>query len=333
MRFRRLEIPTARLRSLAWDGDSLVDWIGGHRYPLGSPAERFHVGDTYRFNMAVGSGGVGASFEALGTKGVLLRDNGARSTGNFVPMSVDVIRELNRSYYQADAYLFPLTLFEHAERGTIVAHCPRGYNVLDFEQLDGTCLTPRDTAGAEDIFHSELQASPNGKWLLSNGWVWHPCRVACVFDVERALREPSYLSTDGEKVELGESWSGEVEAATFVGDRLVCATSEERPAITIYDLQHRRHEALIELPEPVGNRMMGLGDDHIVLLGGSPRILQISSGAVIERWDDIDVGNSAAQYPSVSATEPGPPYVAIDPANERFALGWPDRIVVILRDR
>lgn len=328
MNFCRTEMPATRLRSLVWDGDTLVDWVGGHRYPLQGPAERFNVGSAYRFNAAVGFGSLGVSFEALGTKGVVLRDNGQRSVGNFVPMSVDVVREINRSYYHADHYLFPVTLFQHASERPILAHCPRGYNVLDLEDLDGNCLTPRSTEDATDVFHSRLQASVDGRWLLSNGWVWHPWRVACVYDVARALEQPTYLSTDGEKVDLGDAWDGEVEAATFVGDRLVCATSEEQRALALYDLNGRRHECLIELPEPPGTRIMALDNDYLVLFDGHPRVLRLSTGTIVERWDDLDSGGGV-HVPYVSTEDVGPPCLATDPVRGRFALGWVERIVTV----
>jgi hypothetical protein len=241
MNFSRAEISATGLRSLSWDGDNLVDWVAGRRYSLQGPAEEFNVGSGYRFNAAIGFGSLGISFEALGTKGLLLRDNGQRSTGNYVPLSVDIIREIDRSYYHADDYPFPVTLFADASGRPILAHCPRGYNVLDLEDINGQNLTPRSEKSAEDVFHSRLQASVDGRWLLSNGWVWHPWRVICVYDVARALQEPGYLSTTGEKVELGDAWEGEVEAATFVGERLVCATNEEQRALALYDLGGRRH--------------------------------------------------------------------------------------------
>jgi hypothetical protein len=329
MDFKRGEIAATGLRSLVWDGDTLVDWVGGRRYPSSGPSEVFNAGSSYRFDSAVGLGPWGVRFEALGTKGVLLRDNGVRPTGNYIPMSVEHIREIDRSYYHADDYFFPVTLFNGPRGAPLLAHCPRGYNVLDLEDLDGKCLTPRPADTAEDVFHSRLQASVDGRWLLSNGWVWQPWRVACVYDVARALDEPAYLSTTGEDVYFGgEAWDAEIDAATFVGSRLVCATNEEQTALTVYDLDARRHEAIIKLPTPPGTRLMALGDDHVVLFDGHPRVVRLSSGSIVEQWDDVD-GGRGVHMPSVSMQPPAPPYLATDPARGRFALGWPDRIVTV----
>ena len=247
-------------------------------------------------------------------------------------MSVDVVREINRSYYHASDYLFPIALFNDVGGRPLLAHCPRGYNMIDLEDLDGNCLTPRLEEGAADVFHSRLEASVDGRWLLSNGWVWHPWRVVCVFDVARALEQPKYLSTDGEKVDLGDAWKGEVEAATFVGDRLICATNENKSTLGLYDLNARRLDHLIELSEPAGTRLMALENDYVVLFDGHPRVLQLSSGAIVEQWEDLN-GGAGVDFPSVSMNRAEPPCLATDPLHGRFALGWPDRIVILSLER
>jgi hypothetical protein len=177
------------------------------------------------------------------------------------------------------------------------------HNILDVEEFEGACLTPRPAGGAADIFHSRLEASLDGKWLLSNGWVWTPWRGVFVYDVERALAEPSYLSTAGETLELGDAWESEVEGATFVGHRLVCVTNEDKAALTIYDLDTRKHERLIELAGP-------------------------STGVIVDRWDDLYGGGGICQ-PNVSMKPPEAPWLATDPAHSRFALGGPESIIVV----
>jgi hypothetical protein len=333
MNIVRTTFPAFGLRSLAWDGDALVDWVAGGRYSLGGAYEGVNLGSSYRFDAAVGLGSWGVSFEAAGTKGRLLKDNGQRQSGAYHPMSVDVVREINRSYYHADDYLYPVTLFELPTGQTVLAHCPRGYNILDIEDLDGTCLTPRPIDGAADIFHSRLEASLDGRWLLSNGWVWHPWKIASVYDVARALAEPAYLSTWGEPLDLdfGENCDWEVYGATFADDRIICALTNEdkhQSRLEIHDLIERRREASIELTELPGTRLMALDNDHIMLVDGHPRVMRLSTGTIVERWDDLD-GGEGIQQPGGAFKSPQPPWLAADPGHRRCALGWPDRIVII----
>jgi hypothetical protein len=108
--------------------------------------------------------------------------------------------------------------------------------------------------------------------------------------VARALAEPAYLSTSGEELKFGDACEYEVEGATFVGQRIVCVTSEEKSLLGIYDLAAQRHECIIELAEPPGTRLMALDEDHIVLFDGHPRVLQ-STGSIIKRWNDLDGGD------------------------------------------
>jgi hypothetical protein len=328
MNFTRVTLPASRLSSLAWDRDDLVDWVGGARYHLDGRCEPMNVGSAYRFDAAVGFEGLAVQFEALGTKGLVIRDNGQRARPGYFPASVNIIREIDRSYYHADDYWFPVTLFAGADGRTLLAHCPRQYNVIDIDDPAGTCLTPRPVEGAADYFHSRLEASTDGRWLLSNGWVWHPWGVACVYDVARAIEDPPYLSTSGEQLELGDAWDWQVDAATFVGDRILCVNNDEKRALSIFDLRRRKHECLIELNEAPGTRVMALGDEHIVLFDGHPRVVSVSDGRIVERWDDLDGGEGLHQ-PSVAMKGPSPPWLACDTRRCRFALGYTDSIVVV----
>lgn len=316
---RRLEAPA--LRSLAFAGDDLVDWLGGWRVTPDGAAHRFGTGHTYRFDDALGHGPHGVLFERRGTKGILVRTNGTPATPSFVPMGVDLLRELDRSFYTAEAYGFPLALFDLPDGRPAIAHCPRGYDRIDLELLDGTLLTARDCEH-DDVFHSRLQASPDGRWLLSNGWVWHPWNTLQVYDVQRALSDPAHLSGAGVLPDLGDDWEWEVEAATFVGERVVYATSSEAAVMGVAPLDGRAAPRIMHLTEPPGTRLMAWGPDHVVALDGAPRVIALDTGEVMHRWTDLDGGPGVYQ-PGYGAAAPAPPWVAVDRAGARFAIAAP----------
>jgi len=207
------EIAATGLSSLAWAGDDLVDWIGGVRMTAAGDVRRFNCGYSYRFDAAVGRGDVAAMFETLGTKGRLVRlvENPGPGAIGF-----DEVREIDRGYYHAQEYAFPACILELPDGRGAIAHCPRRYDTLELELLDGTPLTRRPV-DADDVFHSRLAASPDGRWLLSAGWVWQPWNVACVYDVARALVEPAHLSSSGIRLDLG-AFEAEVDAAALSGD-------------------------------------------------------------------------------------------------------------------
>jgi hypothetical protein len=118
----------------------------------------------YRFDGGVGIGDVGAVFETLGTKGRIVRWNGQIAQPNFVTLGFDEIREIDRSYYHAAAYDYPICLLTLPDGRHAVAHCPKRYDTLEIEFLDGTPLTRRK-AESEDIFHARL-ASSESRWPL-----------------------------------------------------------------------------------------------------------------------------------------------------------------------
>src|SRR5262249_3427266 len=115
-----------------------------------------------------------------GTKGLVVRGS-------------EQVREVNRSYYHASAYEYPIAVFTLPEGTPALVHCPDQYNKLEIEELQtGRRLTTR--AGEPvDFFHSRLQVSPGGKYLLSAGWVWHPLDMIQIFRLSEVLDCPGAL--------------------------------------------------------------------------------------------------------------------------------------------
>src|SRR5262249_9160876 len=100
---------------------------------------------------------------------------------------------------------------------------------IQIEDADsGERLTARK-GRAKDVFHSRLTASPDGRTLLSAGWVWHPFGVVNIFDLPSALEDPASLNGAG--LPAFEKVAGEVQSACFVDDdQILIATdpTEER---------------------------------------------------------------------------------------------------------
>src|SRR5689334_18040867 len=89
------------VRSLCWQGDSLVDWVsGGILYHLDGQNQGSSYYYSYRFDKAVSlaESSFAAIFEEYGTKGLILREG-------------RIVRELNRSFYHANSYEYPIALF------------------------------------------------------------------------------------------------------------------------------------------------------------------------------------------------------------------------------
>lgn len=207
-----------RPSSLAWQGDDLVDWVDGGRRWLPDGTEiPAAVRYAYGFDRAVASpsGRYSVIFTERETKGLVLDQ-------------LKILREVDRSYYQSNAYAYPIALGCLPDGREVIAHCPKEYNRIEIETLDkGKRLTPRRRK-AQDIFHSRLSFSPDGRFLLSAGWVWHPWNGFCVFDVARALEDPHSLDRkEGPFGEMEPSpTQGEVYAACWLDSERVLLTTD-----------------------------------------------------------------------------------------------------------
>lgn len=183
-----LRIQAPGVRSLVWDGDVLIDWVaGGARYGLDGEVAAADVCYAYPFDAAVAlpSSGFAVIYTRLGTKGLVLQDG-------------KTLREINRSFYRADVYEYPIALFRLASGRAVMAHCPQDYCQLDIEDLaTGELLTRSSARKPDDIFHSRLAASPDGRFLLSAGWLWHPVDCVGLYDIEQALADPTHLDGSG----------------------------------------------------------------------------------------------------------------------------------------
>jgi hypothetical protein len=210
-----LVLDVAGVKSLVWDGNDLVDWVaGGKRIALSGAVHPSGCYFAYRFDSAISSpsGRFAALFEKLGTKALLL-DRGK------------VSRELDRSYYCAHAYEFPIGFLSPPDGTEAIAHCPRDYCRIDIDVAEtGQCLTDAADRKPADIFHSRLSTSPGGTALVSAGWIWHPFGVASLWSIEAVLGNPRLLDKSAIPLAL----DNEVESVAFLDeDRLAVATGTE----------------------------------------------------------------------------------------------------------
>ncbi|MFC8348816.1 hypothetical protein [Streptomyces sp. NPDC057280] len=317
---------TAEAQSLVWDGDELVDVVGGGRrwgpdgverpasVIYGSPFDRSVVSPSGRYSVI---------YAERGTKALLL--DGDR-----------LVRELNRSYYQADAYDYPVALGTLRDGREVLVHCPEEYNVLEIEDADsGERLTDGDRQ-PKDVFHSRLAVSPDGTHLLSAGWVWHPYGVVEVFDLTSALTDPAVLDGRGVLPEDPGIVAEVASACWLDSDRLAVATTgeeplddEETPALGprqlgVWSLSAGRwiHRSTVDF---CLGTLIPRGDT-VVSLYGHPRLLDVTTGAVVAEWPSVEVPRRDGSY---GVTHIPTPVTALHPDGTRLAVAQPDIIAVI----
>ena len=333
-RFTRVDIPAAGVRSLCWRRDELVDWVsGGAVHRLDGTRMPPVYAYSYRFDSAqmAPSGSFAFLYERLGTKGLLLDAAGR------------VVREVNRSYYHAHAYEYPVALCTLPDGRDVIVHCPREYCRLEMEQIaSGESLTSgRHGRTPKDFFHSRLAVNRAGTRLLSAGWFWSPLDAVNLYELGRALEDPTSLDA----VNSGPPTDAEIAAAAFAGDDLLLVASskegegfDSEPEIPVlgvgqigaFDLVGHRYLSLAPLDQDVGT-MMPVGTDHVVGFFGHPKLIEVASGRTVLNWPDLLTGSQSSSiiWHHVDALPP----LALDPAKARFAVAGESGITVVQLDR
>ena len=311
------KIEASGIRSLVWSGDDLKDWVGGGRVIFSDGAiKKSNVNYAYKFDAAIVSpcGEYSVIYEKLGTKGLVL------SSGK-------ILREINRSFYCAGSYEFPVTIFQTASGRTVLAHCPDEYNELQFEDIEtGKRLGKSRKRAPCDNFHSRLRVSGDGKWLISAGWIWHPWGTVSVFDVKAALRDPRVLDMSGATPDI----DGEVSSAEFTPDNriLVCTGDESLNgddaddgavgpnSLAIFEPGTQEIVSSTTTEETVGS-LMPISSRLAVGFHENPKLYSLETGHILERWEDIASGR---QIGSILLEDASVPPIALDPMTKRFAV-------------
>jgi hypothetical protein len=328
---KEIVLKTGVVRSLVWEQGGLIDWVSGGRFfnlngEISEPTVRYG----YPFDAAASSpsGEYAVIYTRLGTKGLVLRRG-------------KVIREINRSFYHADVYDFPIVLFRTKSGREAIAHCPEEYNRIEFDDLEsGVRLTVQEERKPSDFFHSRLSVSQDGSYLLSAGWIWHPVDAVKVFNIETALSQPEHL--DGAGVELGSPMSETGASASFVDKERVVVTlnadddpdadpdsppdlSPRKIEIRVYDLVTRATPLVRYPTEQVGN-MMDVGHDHVLGLYHHPKLISLATGQVAQEWPHI---RSGTQLSSIVANGIASPPIAFDSTSRQCAIAYDAKISVL----
>ena len=320
---RRFRVPVKEgqaVLSLCWCGDELVDMAsGGTRYRLDGTVESAGIYFAYHFDRAVTSrdGKYSIIYEALGTKGLILRGN-------------KPVREINRSFYHAHVYEYPLAIFHLSDGRVAIAHCPEAYNKIEIEEIEsGERLTSRKGETA-DFFHSRLQTSPDGEHLLSAGWIWHPLDAVQLFCIPDALKTPSVLDKFAH-LELPEELF-EVHAAVFQDNQYIIMAGdnggepgEEGPFLVRYDLREGAVNLKTRMQETAGT-IMALNSEYVVGFYEHPKLIEIASGNVVQKWPELNSGKQNSSI--IRHAEKLPPF-ALDSDRMRFAVADQKGITVI----
>lgn len=294
--------------SLVWEGNELKDWVGnGRTFSLDGSVSGVSSGKIYKFDAAIQSddGIYVVVYEKLGTKGVLLKNG-------------DVLREINRSYYFADVTEYPIAFININGKCAIV-HCPDEYYKIEIDDADtGTRLT--DTLNREepvDCFQSRFRVNPSHTKLLTSGWVWHPMDIVELIDIEAALSDNSLLDNPQSDTALD---TPEVCSAEFLSDDLIVMSlfqdlKEPIHELGLFSIEKGAFIKKVEVGFQLGT-LIPFNEDYVIDLYEHPKLIDLNSGEVKQRFEAIDSGNQTSSriYHEI-------PPIAVDYEKQRIAIG------------
>jgi hypothetical protein len=298
---KRQTITANNIKTICWKDDKIIDWASGRVYSLDGTIMEF--GYNYGFADSAISSANGEYvfiYQKLGTKGLLLKNG-------------ELTREINRSYYCSEVYEYPAA-FVTIENKTYLIHCPMDYNQLDFEDVEtGELVTNIENREPSDRFHSRLEISPDGKYLMSKGWVWHPLDVIMVFDIKQCIDHPKLLDEPQFYPNVGV----EICTANFMDNRtIIIGTSDlvlnedaidnlPPKHICLWDFKTDKLSRPVPVKEGFGN-LFAIDAYRVWDLFDFPKIIDISTGEIIEQDKDVNSGkqqsaiiHKSGHFPSI----------------------------------
>ena len=317
-----LFIECPNVSALAWDEGRLVEVVTGRSFGLdGTRSERaFFLGYPFDRGLCIRGGEAfwTLAYDNRGTKAVLYKNWKEH-------------RELNRSYYFAKQFDYPIALTLVDPKRTAIIHCPNSFDTIVVEDADsGEILGTTKTQGME--FRSRLSVSGDGKHLLSAGWFWHPLGGAWLASVDEILgsgRSPV------KEVEF--SFGAEIDAAAFLGnDRLVvCSTKEiinDEPGASqlrplqlgLWSIADARWISTAPLQESAGTIMPW--KEWVISFHDHPKAIELETGKVVHVWEQIESGH---QIGSIELGTPPPPAMALNARAGMFAVSNSKGITVV----
>lgn len=290
---KRQTLNAPGLRTLDWFEDKPMDWnSAGTQYNWDGSTQKlqkYHFGFVCDGSISSENGEYALIYQKRGTKGLLLKKG-------------EVLREINRSYYQSDVYEFPATFLNYQDR-TYLIHCPNQYCQLDIEDVEtGETLTNIPERNPHDVFHSRLEVSPDNQFILNKGWYCPPFDGVELFNVAKCMEDPLLL--DGQissplDVE-------EVHSANFINEQniLLCVSiddtedphsNEQKPYkyLAVWNIHNNELKNKVPIDVPCGN-IFSIDETKCWDLYEYPKIIDTQTGEVIAQEKEIFSGKQAS---------------------------------------
>lgn len=318
-------IETNYTQTICWFNNTIIDiaCAGKIYYENGNVEEmhKYHFGSNFDCSIISENGIYAFIYNKKGTKGLLLKNG-------------EILREINRSYYHANDYEYPAAFFTHDNGETYLIHCPNKYCRIDFENVEtGEIITNIPERNPSDFFHSRFEISPNNKYLLSKGWVWHPVSLITVFEIEKCFENPLLLDKSENEPKVG----SEINTASFIsGNEILIGCSEEEPydedlaeilpenSVAIWNIETNEISKPTKLNFEFGN-LFAIDKKYAWDLYKFPKLINIESGEIEFKNEDLFSGS---QKSSIISNLDNEPRVAFDRKTKKIAITTKGKIEI-----
>ncbi|MFJ1764444.1 hypothetical protein ACIOD2_29270 [Amycolatopsis sp. NPDC088138] len=198
------------------------------------------------------------------------------------------VLDLDRDWNDNEFTRFPFAFLSIGDAAKVVAGTD--WNRLDvFTLPGGELLTERETEAPErgqpepphylDYFQGAVHVSPSGRWLVVDGWAWHPVGMPTVIDVEAWLGGDIHAAEKGRNITLGRDGTGDQPIA-WVDDTTV--------AVQGIGTVHDQMLDGVELYDVTTGRRTGLFAGPNGPMWSHQGLLYVTAEAGFEIWDPAD---------------------------------------------
>jgi len=327
---QRQTIQTNYISTISWTSNYLIDWANSGRqyFPNGQTKEIGNYHFAFSFDSAITSedGVYAVIYKKLGTKGLLLKNG-------------QILREINRSYYQAEVYEYPVAFAKLKDGRDILIHCPDDYCRLDFDEVEtGMRLTNHINRKPMDFFHSRLEVSQDNKTVLSKGWGWHPFDFVEIFDIDECLENPLLLDDSKHNPDV----DSEICTASFITNELVLIGSPndtetfnhdpsdklKNGQLAVWNIKTNEVSNIIQPSFTIGGHLIAIDDTFAWDLYEYPKIINFKTGQIIDELKEIKSGN---QISSIIHHLDNLPSIAFNRQTKQVAISQDNKIEVLTK--